>query len=75
MKIDPSKHMYKCRVQKGCRVEWFEGKVKHKGVVKRVISAPSIYGIDPYQVVVETGDKTVYTVDVDKIRILKKETK
>jgi hypothetical protein len=75
MKIDYNKHMYTWRVQKGCRVEWVDGRTKYKGVVKRVISAPSMYGTDPYQVVVETADKTIITVDVDKIRVLKKETK
>jgi hypothetical protein len=70
MKFDKSKHKHAWRVQKGCHVEWVDGSKKLKGVVKKVISVTDTWGT-PQQVLVQTDEKNTFTVDVDKIRILK----
>ena len=71
MKFDKTKHKYSWRVQKGCCVEWVEGSKKYQGVVKQVISAPSLYGKEPSRVVVKTNEDLTLTVDVANIRIVK----
>lgn len=71
VKFDKDKHKQSWRVQKGCLVSWVDGSKHHWGIVKQVISAAGLYGKEPHQVVVDTGNNSTVTVDVDKIRISK----
>jgi hypothetical protein len=73
MKFDPSIHKHAWRVQKGCRVEWFDGRQKGVGTVKRVIAdRVETWGKQPSSVVI-TDDKSGQdvTITIEKIRILK----
>ena len=71
VKFDNDKHKHTWRVQRGCVVEWVDGRQKHSGTVHLVISAQGVYGKEPQRVVVEVAEGMFVTVDVDRIRILK----
>jgi hypothetical protein len=72
MKIDRTKHKPSWRVQKGCKVEWFEPHRKGCGVVTKVISGDiTMWGNDPKFVVIDDVALGNVTVDVSNIRILK----
>lgn len=71
MKIDPSKHRYTWRIQKGCHVEWFHHSKKGRGVVMKVTTCDGSWGKEPSHVVVKNDDESVVTVSIDNVRIVK----
>jgi hypothetical protein len=71
MKIDPKKHKYPWRIQKGSHVDGTVGRTKIRGVVKQVLPSKEAFDSGDREMIVECDDGQTRTIPVSNLRLLK----